>query len=403
MCTQLTYEGMLDEFVGISHGRSGLPLPSLAFPRRFPLTFSAHIEVDSQLLDPDAAPKKRKHQLSSATDPVYATVRDLNFAAVGGELSRIARRLEGDYGGVRDLASVREMREFVGRLGGLQSEQAGLQLHTALAERLLGVTRTPEFNAALEAQQNLLAGYDAAAQWAAAEDLLAQHAPLWSVLRVAVLASLTGGGIRAKQLESFKRDLLQAYGYEHLALLVALQRLGLLVKAPSGGASWPAARKALRLLPDGVDDAAPNDVAFAYSGYAPLSVRLVQAACQRSALAESREKDGWFAPQMQARAGVQRDVVAMEGARAPTGWRGMEEAVATAPGASYDKGPSGANARSTGTTLVFFLGGCTAAEVSALRWMGSLGGRRFVVATTGMVNGSTLLQSFGGPAPVPLN
>lgn len=365
--------------------------------------------MDSQLLDPDAAPKKRKHQLSS-TDPVYSGIRDLNFALVGQHLSRLARRLEGEYGGVKNLQSVSQMKDFVGRIGGLQSEQQALRLHTALAERLLPITRSETFNKTLEAQQNLLAGYDAAAQWALVEDLLAEQAPLMAVLRAAVLYSLTCGGIKAKQLEGFKRDLLQTYGYEHISLLVALGRLGLLKpqgksshRSTTGTGDFNTARKSLRLLVDDVDDASPDDIAYVYSGYAPLSVRLVQVAVQRSALSDNGSKEGWFGAQQQQRTGVQRDVVRMEGKRPPTGWRGMEDVVNSIPGTSYDKGPAGASAPSKGATLVFFLGGCTSTEISALRWMSALGGRRFVVATTGMVNGSSLLQSFGDPKPVPLN
>ena len=45
----------------------------------------------------------------------------------------------------------------------------------------------------------------------------------------------------------------------------------------------------------------------------------------------------------------------------------------------------------TMTTVVFFLGGCTYTEVSALRWMSKqIKGRRFLIATTGMINGTSV-------------
>jgi hypothetical protein len=47
---------------------------------------------------------------------------------VGTRLSKLARRLEGDYGGAKNLKSVSQMKDFVGRLGGLQSEQQALRL-----------------------------------------------------------------------------------------------------------------------------------------------------------------------------------------------------------------------------------------------------------------------------------
>ena len=145
MCTQLTYEGMLDEYVGIKNGWITFTDKSTAY---FEI---AHIEVDPALLEavnssaptPTAtalpslpATKKRKHHLSAQKDKLFADIRDVNFAVVGTRLSRLARRLEGDYGGAKNLKSVSQMKDFVGKLGGLQSEQQNLRLR----ELLLAIT-----------------------------------------------------------------------------------------------------------------------------------------------------------------------------------------------------------------------------------------------------------------------
>jgi hypothetical protein len=37
---------------------------------------------------------KKKHHLTASTDPLYAELRDLNFAAVGKKLNQVARKLE---------------------------------------------------------------------------------------------------------------------------------------------------------------------------------------------------------------------------------------------------------------------------------------------------------------------
>lgn len=200
---------------------------------------AGHIEIDPALIDPQppqttssAIPstpvvKKKKHPLSGSKDRLYAEIRDLNFAVVGSRLSRVAKRLEGDYGGAKNLKNVREMKEFVGKIGGLQGEQQNLRLRelcfpffreqrdladvidTGLTEQLMPITRTEEFNKMLEAQQNLVAGYDAMAQLGAIEELMYQQSPWSGVLRGAVLTSLTNGGIKVKNLEAFKRDFLQ--------------------------------------------------------------------------------------------------------------------------------------------------------------------------------------------------
>lgn len=101
----------------------------------------ANVEIDPALLDPSqapsasmpTAPKKRKHHLTATKDTLLGEIRDLNFAVVGTRLSRLARRLEGDYGGAKNLKSVSQMKEFVGKLGGLQSEQQNLRLRRSLS------------------------------------------------------------------------------------------------------------------------------------------------------------------------------------------------------------------------------------------------------------------------------
>ncbi|GFZ50066.1 hypothetical protein JCM24511_07819 [Saitozyma sp. JCM 24511] len=392
MCTQLTYEGMLDEYIGIRN---------------------SHIEVDPGLLDPQQAStpsstalpstpiaKKRKHHLSAQKDRLLGEIRDLNFAIVGSRLSKLARRLEGDYGGVKNLKSVSQMKDFVGKLGGLQSEQQNLRLHTGLTEQLMPITKTDEFNKSLEAQQNLVAGYDSAAQLTAFEDLMAQQAPWATVLRGVVLMSLTSGGIKPKPLEAFKRDFLQTYGYHHLPLLVSLQELHLLVRSPPPTSQpFPSLRKSLRLVVDDIDDSSPNDVSYVYSGYAPLSVRLVQCITQKNAIlsvAAEGENERKTVPR----------------AHPIVGWKGFEDVLATIPGATVDarqkvegevRSEAITSQDATKTTVVFFLGGCTYTEIAALRWMSrQTRGRRFLIATTGIINGTTLLESFGDRPPLPL-
>jgi hypothetical protein len=54
------------------------------------------------------------------------------------------------------------------------------------------------------------------------------------------------------------------------------------------------------------------------------------------------------------------------------GWKGFEDVIKAIPGETIDVIQSpGASVKDTGgsTTMVFFLGGCTFTEVSALRWM----------------------------------
>ena len=44
-----------------------------------------------------AKEKKKKHHLTPETDPLFADLRDLNFASVGKSLNKVAHRLDEDY------------------------------------------------------------------------------------------------------------------------------------------------------------------------------------------------------------------------------------------------------------------------------------------------------------------
>jgi hypothetical protein len=185
----------------------------------------------------------------------------------------------------------------------------------------------------------------------------------------------------------------QVYGYHHLPLLISLQALGLLVKSPSTlPHPFPSLRKSLRLVVDDINDAAPNDISYVYSGYAPLSIRLVQCITQKNSVLS---------------AGPAEDTAKQTGrgslpqAHPIAGWRGFEDVIGSIPGATVDirQKAEGGVVASEGkdakdrsiTTVVFFLGGCTFTEIAALRWMSKqTKGRKFLIATTGIINGTNV-------------
>ena len=72
--------------------------------------------------------QKKKYHLSAASDPLFGELRDANFAAVGKRLNRTARRLEEDYQARKKAKTVAQLRDFVGKLGGLQTEHQSLRL-----------------------------------------------------------------------------------------------------------------------------------------------------------------------------------------------------------------------------------------------------------------------------------
>ncbi|KAJ7174275.1 Sec1-like protein [Mycena filopes] len=425
LLTQLTYEGLIDEFIGIKNSHVELPVSLLTPPT--PMGAAASGSTAPAPATPTSLKKvevKKKHHLTTSTDPLFVELRDLNFSSVGKRLNRVARRLEEDYKGRHQAKTVAQLRDFVGKLGGLQTDHQSLRLHTGLSELLVPLLQTEQFNKTLEIQQNLLASYEVPAQITAIEDLLAQGADMQIILRLLCLASITAGGIKLKSLENLKREILQAYGYNHLPLLLSLAAPPLSVLLPNPlppslaadpGAKYPFAplRKALRLLiddsPEALDEV-ENDISFVYSGYAPISVRLVQCVAQKGGvLSNPAEKEK---ERDKAAAGKAQGSSIKAQAHPIVGWRGFEDLMATIPGETVDivqNGTSRGKAvaapmasllrpmQKPTTTVVFFLGGCTYTEIAALRWVGRQNrGRKFLIATTGIINGNSLFESISG-------
>lgn len=423
LLTQLTYEGLIDEVLGVTNSHVQLPASLLTPSTQQPNAQASSSASGGGLQTVSIAKEqKKKYHLSTATDPLLEDLRDLNFMNVGRVLNKNARRIDEEYKARNKAKTVTELKTFVGKLSGLQSEHHALSIHTGISDMIAAFTKTEHFNKSLEIQQNLLALYDFNAQVTAIEEMIAQGADMQTVLRLICLASLINGGIKTKPLDSLRREFLQSYGYIHLPLLLALARpplqLILPIPLPQGTPPPPkfpytSLRKQLRLLHD--DSETPeeleNDIAYVYSGFAPLSVRLVQCAAQKGGVLSTPA--GGAAAQTAEGQGEEGRVVQAR-AHPIIGWKGFEDVLAMIPGETVDivqlGGAAGATAAAaadivnmvqnheqTKTTVVFFLGGCTYTEIAALRWVGRQNrGRKFLIATTGIITGRSLVESMTG-------
>lgn len=396
LLTQLTYEGLIDELVGIKHNQADVDT-SVTGGNSTP-----QAQESSKASQQSKQGQKRKIQLD-ASDQLFNQLRDANFAIVGDILNKVARRLETDYETRHTAKTTTELREFVNKLPTYQLEHQSLRVHTNLAEEIMRNTRSDTFRKILEVQQNDAAGADPTYQHSIIEELIARDVPLKTVLRLLCLESCMSGGLRPKDLENFKRQVVQAYGHQHLLTFSALEKMELLqprssaaaVLIPGTGAqtgsktNYSYLRKNLRLVVEEVSEKDPEDVAYVYSGFAPLSVRLVQCILQKSYLM-SLIKGG---PTTHANT-------------ASPGWLGFEDVVKSARGSTFSvvqKGDdkavrarqtlSGNNA--TKTVLVFFLGGITFTEIAALRFIAAqeASQRKIVICTTGVISGDRMMDA----------
>ena len=400
LLTQLTYQGLIDEMFGIEHNQA---------------------EIDSSIVGPPpgaqqsgrspAAPAqqglKRKIQLDSS-DKLFEQLRDANGAIVDGLLNKVARRLQSDMESRHTAKTTSELRDFVNKLPGYQTEQQSLKAHIGLTEEIMKNTQGDIFRRTLEVQQNLYDGSDPSYQHETMEELISRDIPLTAILRLLCLESCISGGLRPKDLDNFKRQILHAYGYQHLLTLDALEKMGLLTSRTSanvllnpigmggGGAAeatktnYNYLRRVLKLVVDEVNEQNPNDIAYVYSGYAPLSVRLVQSIIQKQHLLTITKGAST------ASSGI---------SSAAHGWQGFEDALRNIKGETFNRVQKGdeqavkARHMLAGTggkaksVVVMFLGGVTYTEIAALRFVAKMeeGRRKILICTTDIISGNRMM------------
>ena len=78
-------------------------------------------------------------------------------------------------------------------------------------------------------------------------DCIAKQDPILKIFRLICLQSLCNDGLRKTVYESYKKEIIQVYGFEHLLSLSYLERCGLL----TGEQSRLAAGKTYQVSPIG--------------------------------------------------------------------------------------------------------------------------------------------------------
>eukprot|EP00658_Telonema_sp_P-2_P040793 TRINITY_DN29176_c0_g2_i1.p1 TRINITY_DN29176_c0_g2~~TRINITY_DN29176_c0_g2_i1.p1 ORF type:complete len:460 (-),score=139.15 TRINITY_DN29176_c0_g2_i1:244-1623(-) len=350
VCTPLTYEGLIDELFGIKNAMVEVELESSG---------------EGAPGEEETSTFRKVSQCLNSQDKLFHEVRDMYFMNLGPNLYKKGMDIKGTYeerGNMRQK-STGEMKEFVRKLNILKEDHRSLEFHTNLAKRIKSIIQDVSFRQRINVEQGLLLGHlDEANDYL--EMCINKQEPLKKILRLLCLKSLCSNGIPKKELDFFRRELHHSYGYETVLTLMNLEKLGMLKQqGDKGSAQWKNIKTGFKLINDDIDEENPQDIAYTHCLYAPLSVRLVEKAA----------KGQW------SEVGTNKALSLLPG---PTVNIRQEGTVPV---------PHGGNRRPV--SLVFFIGGCTFAEITALRFLGELIGQEFIIGTTKLINGDTLMES----------
>ena len=347
LCSQMTYEGMLDDVLRIRNG---------------------FIEVTKEL----TGRLRDTKVLVNSTDPVYKLIRGKLFGDAPRILSKLTQELKGDYATEKKASSISDLKKFVELLPELKKKHESLSTHLQVSERIVLTRKREDFKRQLGYERAILEGQDTGMIVEYIEECIQRQVSSLMPIRLLCLLSLTSGGIKSKYYQSLKIQYLQSYGYNQLSTFYTLEQLGLLRERTGDQATYQSSfkqlNKALKLVPkyaspDDMERA--NDMSYVFGGaYLPLSCAAVKSVIENGSWEEMNIIGKiWRGPAFSSRVTTKKKE---KGAKLGQGWR---------------------------TVIVYFIGGCTFSEINALQRLGEELQCKIIVATTNLINATTLLES----------
>ncbi|OEH75894.1 sec1 family domain-containing protein [Cyclospora cayetanensis] len=244
LCTTFTYEGLLDSMLGMD----GSGIEASASEASFS---SGGVERDLVMIEP-----ARRQRVSLVGDSLYAALKNLHQSEVGGALHRVASDIQQTYREKESLRTIADISSFMPKFKAKQQEHSSLSLHVKLASFVSAVAKHPAYHHRLCIEDQILQGGGTG----------------------------PSGTFGACSVEMFEA-VVQQHGLPELRRIAALHKVGLLReqqaqrsgKAAASGMGlqrWKLIKDKCRLMVE--EDQAARDIAYACSGYAPLSIRLLQ-------------------------------------------------------------------------------------------------------------------------------
>ncbi|KAL4464744.1 hypothetical protein ABPG74_011305 [Tetrahymena malaccensis] len=340
LCSQLVYEGLIDDFYGINGNL---------------LRISDGATIGLQ------AGKPVLMKLSSENNSVYASIRDQQISKSREIVTSSAQELQRIKDTIQNYKQNKtqdDLQKCIKIVEKITKDQKHIEDHVNLQCSIVEKMRTIEFYKDLMIEQSTILGVSSSQALEYIEMIIGLGAPLEKALRLLCLQSLVDKGIKPKQFDDIRKEIVHEYGFRHLITMMRLSQIGILNKQDGSKNYWPKLKENLKLVDDEVVIDNPQDPAYAFSGYCPLTVRLVEHALKRQS------------------------------------WKHIAEYIKNVPGKQDFPEPSKySKLQNKSAILVYFIGGVTYGEISAIRLLSKITRREIVVATTHITNSKKLIQS----------
>lgn len=388
-----------------------------------------------------------KHCVTNDLDPIYRDVRDSHFSIVFSLLKTRNQEMREKYHRSQEM-NLSHLKNFVANeLKSLQAEFKSLGVHISACEEIMKERNKYDFSDQLRIEQNILDGIEVRKTLDYITKLISHQLHPHVPLRLLSLLSLTQGGLPPKDYRKFLSLYCENYGLPNNATFSNLKKLGLITEmdlslnAITGGmlnyglgsskdtsssstktlssipsslslASFTGAMSSLtekasgrvaavvsssvlprrgilsatlkrfQLCPEisdvGYNIRDPKDPAFVYNGaYIPLVYQLID--------------HGVLEPPQAQKKNAQLNMTPAEIMKLLPGpnFKRRQAFLGDLPATPVS---SDAN-KMERSLLIYFIGGVTFAEITALRFLAKKRNIKLAIATTSIINGNKLIES----------
>ncbi|GAV52542.1 hypothetical protein ZYGR_0AG05330 [Zygosaccharomyces rouxii] len=263
------------------------------------LTYAGLID-DLYEFTPGSKTKTKKDlSLKYTDDDVWEDLKFLNFGDLGAKLNTMARNSDDQYSSRPKTDNLGELKQFVDAIPELQENRKLISKHIDLSADILKQVENEQesqFNRILELEQNMLSLVldNRGSVDSILELIYENHLPTNTVLRLACVLSLCRNGLRDKDYEFIKQELVDAYGLNVVFQLERLTNRGLFTSKSflpnTKCTTWRREYRNISIWLDTLprtEDASKEEPSFAYCGVVPLTTRLIQLLYDRSVVSKN--------------------------------------------------------------------------------------------------------------------
>ena len=335
-CSQGTYEGVIDEFFNINLNS---------------------IKIPPKLLEKDSKKDILKLDLGHS-NKLYSLIKDYSFNKIRFFLPNrllIHSKIIEEGRKETDLMKIQKGLEKVKLM---KEERQSLTDNINIADYLSQKQKEPINRLCYLFEQQLLLGELPIELHEFYNNYLCKKNDKNILLRLICLESLCQSGIKSKYYDVLKRDYINTYGFQEIFLWKNLEKMNI-IKKDDRSYIYYKANKNLNLICENVNIMEENDISYAYNGYSPIIIKLIEKCFLN-------------------------------------GWNNLLSILDDLPGETYCPenenrilNPIGKN-----FILLVFIGGITYSEIGAIRSLNKkINNIKFIILTTHIITTKRFFQS----------